>query len=205
MLVHTLTVGYFTYALLTKTGNTIANVLFLIISAFSLLYCLYTQSHKVDKKTNKKIHRYKGYIKRIVKIYQIVPMVAIILTTDTTNPITFLTIILSALMLAVQILLDILIIIIEKRANLFKEAFENDLEQFTKPFTATGDFFKKLAGKEVEEKEQSKHLDFLNEIAVTYEAEKKEKKALKKQEKKAKRQAFFKKLLPSKNDQDKNA
>ncbi len=210
-IIHTITVGYLIYTLFTKSGNFIVNLLLLLLSIFSLGYFFYKEKQKVDKKT-KTVKRWSGYFQRLLKLYQIVPMFVIILTNDTTNPITFLTVVLSALLLAVGILLDILTVLIEKRFELFKEAIENDVDELKKPLTSAGNFFKKITGQEVEEKTPSKHLTFLQDLAKEKEERDGEQKAIKKAIKKAQKQqakadkALQKQLaVAQENTKDKNA
>ena len=52
---------------------------------------------------------------------------------------------------AFQIVLELATPIIEKRLNFMITALQADWENITKPFRATGNFFKKIVGKEVEE------------------------------------------------------
>ena len=180
-------IAYLIYALITNTGVVVVNILLLALSILYLIFFLYDKKNPLEKHAKKKIKRIHKFAKRTMKLYSAIVMVVICLTSKEFNPITLLTIGISVIVIAVQILLYILIYVIEKRIDLFIEALQNDLENLAQPITKTGDFFKKILGKEVKEKTPTKHFEFLETLRETELQNKKEKKA----EKRAK---FFSKF-----------
>ena len=114
-----------------------------------------------------------------MKLYSVVAMVVICATAKQFDPITLLTVAFSIIGIAVQIILDVLTITIEKRISLFKEAVQNDIDVLKQPITGTGNFFKKMLGKEVEEKKPTENFEFLEKLREMEVKEKKEKKAKK--------------------------
>ena len=81
--------------------------------------------------------------------------------------------------------MEIIKSIVLRYYDFVKEAVEADVENITKPFTATGNFFKKITGQSVEEKEISKTRERLDNMV----AERKEElKALKAEQKEQKKQ-----------------
>ena len=130
-----------------------------------------------------------------MKLYSVVVMVVICITAKQFDPITLLTVAFSIIGIAAQIILDVLTIIIEKRIALFKEAIQNDIDVIKQPITGTGNFFKKMLGKEVEEKKPTENFEFLEKLREMELQEKKEKKA----EKRAK---FFSKFKAQQADEE---
>ena len=128
--------------------------------------------------------------KQLLKLFTLGVMVyGVYATTKTLTPIG---VVLSALMIVgwvLQIIFEVLIRIFINRAQLIIEGLEADYENLVKPAKAVGNFFKKMAGKEVEpQKEKSKTRLWLDkkveENRVEKIEEKKRKKIAQKQAKK---------------------
>ena len=142
--------------------------------------------------TKKEVHKVVKTIytrcKQIIKLFTLgVMLYGVWLTTENVTP---LSVILSALMIVgwvLQIVFEILIKFFTKRINLLLEGLEADYENMTKSARTVGNFFKKITGNEVEEKEPSKARLLLDKKVEEAKAEKKnaklEKKYLKKQAK----------------------
>lgn len=157
------TSAYFIYALVTKTGNFIANI---ILASLFVAYTIFSFITKYKKiKTAKKIvKRSYNWIKILIRTFTLGAMIYGIYTT-TTN-VTPISIILATLMIilyVLQILFEIAFEIIEDKKDLLVEAVAKDMEIVTKPVSAVGNFVKRMKGEEVvvEEKETSREIRIL--------------------------------------------
>ena len=103
---------------------------------------------------------------------------------DNLNPLSLILTILSLVGWLLQVLLDIVLYIINRYATLVKEAIMADIDELKKPVTTVSNFFKKMTGKEVEEKEISKTRAKLDEMVNERKAELKNLKAEAKEQKK---------------------
>ncbi len=188
-------IAYLIYALIVGTGILEVNIILLVLSVAYLIFFIYDKKKPLEKQTKKQIKKLHKYGKRTMKLYSVVVMVVICVTAKQFDPITLLTVAFSIIGIAAQIILDVLTIIIEKRIALFKEAVQNDIDVIKQPITGTGNFFKKMLGKEVEEKKSTENFEFLEKLREMELQEKKEKKA----EKRAK---FFSKFKAQQADEE---
>ncbi|MBE6132789.1 MAG: hypothetical protein E7180_05325 [Erysipelotrichaceae bacterium] len=157
------TSAYFIYALVTKTGNFIANII--LASLFVGYTIFYFITKSMEMKTAKKIvKRSYKWIKIVIKTFTLGAMIYGIYTA-TTN-VTPISIILATLMIilyVLQILLELACEIVEDKKDLLVEAVAKDMEIVTRPVSAVGNFVKRIKGEEVviEEKEPSRELKIL--------------------------------------------
>lgn len=162
------TSAYFIYALVTKTGNFIANII--LASLFVGYTIFYFITKSMEMKTAKKVvKRSYKWIKIVIKTFTLGAMIYGIYTA-TTN-VTPISIILATLMIilyVLQILLELACEIVEDKKDLLVEAVAKDMEIVTRPVSAVGNFVKRMKGEEVviEEKEPSRELKILEKRMV---------------------------------------
>lgn len=181
-------IAYLTYAVIAKTGILAANIVLLILSVGYYgfhLFMMFRGGAKSVKKIVKTIYK---ICVRVIKLFTLaVAVYGLWLTIENVNPLSLILTIASLLGWVLQVLLDIVMHIINRYAAFVREAIMADVESLMKPINSTRDFFKRVTGKPVEEKEVSKtreRLDeMVNERKEEIKAEKAEAKAQKKQDK----------------------
>lgn len=180
-------VAYLTYAVLTPAGKLWADIPLLVLSVAYLVVFLVatTQNATQEKKKAKQVCTIVyTRCKQVIKLFTIVVMLYGIYAA--TTHVTAFSVILSALTIVgwiLQVVFEVILKYFLSRAHFILEGMEADYETMLKPVKTVGNFFKKVAGKEVEpEKEKSKNRIWLDEKVA-------ENKAAKLQEKLRKRQA----------------
>lgn len=187
-------IGYLIYSLVVGAGVLIANIFLLAVSSAYLIFWLIMSKRETadDKQTKKLIGKVFKRCKKIIKLVTLGIAVYGIYTTATN--VTPLSVVITALMIVgwvLQALCEIVYNYVVKKGEILLEGLKADWESATKPAKAVGNFFKKLAGKEVEEpKPPSKLRLWLDEKVAARRVEKKEQKKQDKIDRKlAKRQA----------------
>ena len=182
--------AYLMYAIFARSGIFAVNLTLFIISALYFAFFLYMTG---QENANKKVMKFAATLfkrcKQVIKLFTLgVMLYGVWIAAERVTP---LSMILSSLMIVgwvLQILFEIIIKFFAKRANLIIEGLEADYEGMTKPARSVGNFFKKVAGKEVEVKEPTKARLILDEkvnaAREERENERLEQKYLKKTEKK---------------------
>lgn len=157
------TSAYFIYALVTKTGNFIANII--LASLFVGYTIFYFITRSMEMKTAKKVvKRSYKWIKIVIKTFTLGAMIyGIYITTTNVTPISIILATLMIILYVLQILLELACEIVEDKKDLLVEAVAKDMEIVTKPVSAVGNFVKRIKGEEVviEEKEPSRELKIL--------------------------------------------
>ena len=157
------TSAYFIYALVTKTGNFIANII--LASLFVGYTIFYFITRSMEMKSAKKIvKRSYKWIKIVIKTFTLGAMIyGIYITTTNVTPISIILATLMIILYVLQILLELACEIVEDKKDLLVEAVAKDMEIVTKPVSAVGNFVKRMKGEEVviEEKEPSRELKIL--------------------------------------------
>ena len=179
---------YLVYAMIFDNGIFAVNITLFVLSAAYFAFFMFVTVRETKKEVHKVVKTIYTRCKQIIKLFTLgVMLYGVWLTTENVTP---LSVILSALMIVgwvLQIVFEILIKFFTKRINLLLEGLEADYENMTKPARTVGSFFKKITGNEVEEKEPSKARLLLDKKVEEAKAEKKnaklEKKYLKKQAK----------------------
>lgn len=181
---------YLMYAIFAKNGIFAVNLTLFVISVAYFAFFLYmTGQENANKKVTKLAATLFKRCKQVIKLFTLgVMLYGVWIAAENVTP---LSMILSSLMIVgwvLQILFEIIIKFFAKRANLIIEGLEADYEGMTKPARSVGNFFKKMTGKEVEEKEITKARMILDEKVNAAREEKEnerlEQKYLKKTEKK---------------------
>lgn len=161
-------IAYLIYALAAQSGFLAANIILLILSVayfvFNLILIIKgSELLKSRKRFAKKTYKYSKYV--INSVTLITALYSIWLTPDNVHPFKLLITVFMTIMLVVQIALEVSVTIVEKRFNMFIEAFNADIEFVTKPVNTVKNVFKKITGQEVEpEKEHSKDRIYLDDL-----------------------------------------
>lgn len=161
-------IAYLIYAIAASTGFLAANIILLVLTvAYFTFYILAaikgTEPLVARKRIAKKIYKYTKYVINFLTLAT--ALYSIWLSPYDIHPFKLLITVFMTVMLVVQLALEISVAIIEKRFNMFIEAFNADIEFVTKPVSTVKNVFKKIAGQEVEpEKERSKDRIYLDEL-----------------------------------------
>lgn len=190
VLTQLLYIFYLGYAIFVKNGIFTVNlVLFVLSVGYFAFFIWATGQENSNKKMQKVVKLIYTRCKQLVKLFTLgVMLYGVWIAAENVTP---LGMILSALMIVgwvLQIVFEIIIKFFSKRVNLLLEGLEADYEGMTKPARSVGNFFKKVTGKEVEEKEPTQARLFLEQKVNEEHAEKKnqklESKYVKKRDKK---------------------
>ncbi len=180
---------YLVYALFAGAGYVWANAVLLGLSLAYLIFFLIVTTGRVlqaKSKTQKVVAKVFTRCKQLIKLFTLGVMIYGIYAT--TTHVTALSVILSALLIVgwiLQLVFEVVFKFFIGRAQFLLEGIEADYEQITKPAKTVGNFFKKLAGKEVEpEKEKSKARLWLDRKVEETKAERAEQKRAEKERKK---------------------
>lgn len=155
------TISYFTYALISQTGNFIVNIilasLFVVYTIFELL-----TRNKNMKGTRKKVRRSYRWINLIFKTFTLGSMIyGIYITASNVKPISIILATLMIILWVLQVLMEIIVEVIEDKFELISDAFNKDVqdmqETIKKPVTVVSNVIKKIQGKEIEQKEEVKN------------------------------------------------
>lgn len=105
------------------------------------------------KQQKAKIQKMKFYLSHSIKLFVLASaFYPIIVMPDTVHPLSIMCTTVMVLLWILLVVFEVLKIMLEGRLELFTEALQADVEFVTKPVSAVKDTFKKIMGKEVEEK-----------------------------------------------------
>ena len=178
VLTQILYIFYLGYAIFIKSGNFTVNLILFVLSVGYFAFFIWATGQENSKKKMQKVVEtiYKR-CKQLIKLFTLgVMLYGVWIAAENVTP---LGMILSALMIVgwvLQIVFEIIIKFFSKRINLLIEGLEADYEGMTKPARKVGNFFKKVTGKEVEEKEPTKARLFLEQKVEEEHAAKKNEK-----------------------------
>ena len=179
---------YLVYALITKAGYLWANIILLALSVGYFAFFLVMKFHELKKGFKKLGKRIYNYSKLVVNTLTLGGTILTLATSEMADiqPLSLVLVTLTIIMWAFQTILHLATPIIESRIEFIKTAFTTDIENYTKPFRATGNFFKKIVGKEVEEEAApTKTRQLLDKLVEERREEKAQEKLNKKLQKKA--------------------
>ena len=187
-------IAYLVYTLIVGTGFFAVNLALLVLSVAYLGFFLVTTAFgktpegKIYRKIGKRVYK---WCKRALKLFTI--GVTVYGICNAVNRVSPLAVIFTAMMivgLLLQVVFEILISIVSKRAKMFLEGFEADVNAILKPARSVGNFFKRMTGQEVEpEKELTENQLLLKERVDEAREEKRQLRATEKEERKALREA----------------
>ena len=154
--------AYFIYALITQSGNFIANI---ILASLFVGYTIFKfATAKMDIKPAKKVvKRSYAWVKLGIKTFTLGAMIyGIYMATTNVSAISTIIATLMIILWVLQVLLEIIVEVIEDKKDLLIAGWTKDVEEFKKPVTAVSDVIKKIKGKETEpEAEKSKEIIYL--------------------------------------------
>ncbi len=179
---------YLAYTLISKTGIFWINLILLILSVGSFVFFLYKLKKEEQKPSDVTIKRVFSFSKLTVKLFNLgIVIYGFYTAAATVSPITIIVTVLMIICWILQILFEVVAIVVGHLKQFFTEAFQADVATITKPIRETGNFFKRLFGKEVEETAPTKTQALLEKrIAEQKEEKQKEKLAEKERKKKEK-------------------
>lgn len=183
-------IAYLIYTLIAGTGILAINIALLALSVAYLGFFLVTTSFgktpegKAYRKIGKRVYKWS---KRVLKLFTIgVTVYGICNAVKQVSP---LSVILTAMMIVgflLQIVFEAFISVVTKRAKMFLEGFEADINALLKPARTVGNFFKRVTGQEVvPEKEPTENQLMLKERVEEAREEKRTLRATEKEERKA--------------------
>lgn len=170
--------AYLIYALITGTGIFIANMILFVVAGAYFAFFLYATANNLKKPVKKTVKRLFTRCKQLVKLFTLGVMVyGICQTAANARPVSVLITALMIIGFVLQILFELVAWFLTNRINLFIEGLKADYETITKPVKTVGNFFKKMAGKEIEEApEPTKQRIILDQRVAEARAERQEKK-----------------------------
>ena len=199
-------IGYLIYALCAGTGILIANIILLTLSSAYLAFMLYIHWQEVEKETRRLLKNIYRWSKRAIKAFTLgVSIYGLFIAAS--EPITtesLISVILVVFMLLawiLDILFSLIVMVVEKRKDLFLNAFKMDFE----PALKAVNFVNKIRGKEVEDEiVPTKSRGVLEKLSEKRKAKIKQQKADKKAEKAALKAAKKSNTPPTDNTPQKD-
>ena len=181
-------IAYLIYVVCIQSGVLVANIALLTLACAYFAFFLYMKTRGVKKQVKKAVQKTYKWSKRLIKLFNLGVMIYGL--SITASHFTALSLILAALMIVgwvLELLFEVVFRFFLGRAKFILEGMEADYEKLTKPVKTVGNFFKKLAGKEVEpEKEPSKDREILDKMVAKEKAQKEQEKAQERVNRKAK-------------------
>ncbi len=144
-----LTFIYLGYAIYSKSGNFIVNVILLSTLAIYFLFDLFTRN-KDNKQLKKIVRRSYKIIKYSMKTFTIGVMVYGIYTASTNvTPISIVLTTLMIIMWAIQLLFEMVVEIFEDKKDLIVAGLGKDIDNLKRPVTTVSNFIKKVKGEDI--------------------------------------------------------
>ena len=145
-------IGYLLYALIIGSGNLAVNIVLLVISVAYLVLIFYFYRNKIKNSTKQLLKNIYRWSKRVIKLFTLgVSIYGLYATaSDVITLKSLISIMLLVFMLItwiLDVLLSLVILVIERRKNMFFDAMKMDFE----PVFKAKNFFDKVRGREVEE------------------------------------------------------
>ena len=179
-------IAFLTYAVIAQTGIFIANCILLGLAVAHYVFQLAVTFRKTDKELVGGVKLTYKICFHSIKFFTIaVAVYGLWFAVNDTDPTAMILNVLSLVGWLLGVVMDIIKSVVLRYYDFVKEAVEADVENITKPITATGNFFKKITGQAVEDKEISKTRERLDEMVT---ARKEELKTLKAEAKEQKKQ-----------------
>ena len=169
------TILYFIYALYSKSGNFVVNVV--LLSLFSFYTLLDVITHGKELKSLKRfIKKSYKWLKMLTKTFSLGVMIYSIYTASTNvSPISIILATLMIILWVLQLLFEIVIELFENKKDLIVAGWSKDVENLKKPVSTVTNFIKRVRGEEIiEEEDESKEIKLLEKKI----SESKEKKVL---------------------------
>lgn len=193
--VQILSILFLSYALITSSGFFVANLVLLILTSAYLLFLLVMECTKRGKATAKRLVReiYR-WNKRVIRLAVIgLTLYALFVVSKNFTPLSLVLLILMIVGFIFDLIFYFLVKFLTAEVQLLMAGVKKDAEEMKKPVQSVGNFFKKMAGREIEEptlsKKEQRTLDILEEQSALVKNRKKQKKQEIKMQNKEKLQA----------------
>lgn len=174
LLTQLLYIAYLIYVICIQSGTPILNIALLALASAYFLFFLYVKMRSVKKELRKLVKKIYKWCKRLIKLVNL--GIVIYGLSITASHFTAPSVILAALMIVgwvLEILFEVVFRFFIGKAKFILEGMEADYKNVTKPVKSVGNFFKKLAGKKVEEEPApSKNRIILDKIVAKERREK---------------------------------
>lgn len=180
-----LSILYIFYVLLFGGGSFAVKLTLLLITVAYFVFFCYATKNGLKKRHLRKVTLAFQWSKRFIKLVNL-GMIIYGFANATYTTFSLLLVAFSILSWGLDVIIGIISFVMTTWLQLFFTGIEADLEEYKKkitaPFTATGNFFKRMVGKEVEVEQPNptKQEQLLTEMVMT----EREKRALEKQRKK---------------------
>ena len=184
-------IGYLAYSVFSNNGNMIINISLLVVSVAYFIFYVVTY-----EKNDKQSKEMKRMIKRALKWYKISTSALTLITmvygiysaSGNPNPLSLILVAVMVIVWVMQVIFELAYYAIEARVNLFKAAFDVDIETIKKPISAIDGFVKRMKGEEVQTpSEPAYEKKALDKIVSSWRARRNEEKELKKKKKEDKK------------------
>ncbi len=145
-------VGYLIYAICTGTGILAANIILLTLSTAYLAFILYVHFQDIEKQTKKLLKNIYRWSKRAIKAFTLgVSIYGLFISASepltTKSMVSIILVVFMLLAWVLDILFSLIVMVLEKRKDLFLNAFKMDFE----PAFKAMNFVNKIRGKEVKD------------------------------------------------------
>ena len=176
-------ISYYVFAIFMKIGIFWVNIALL---ALAILYGIFDffiipKFKKKSKRAVKRSFTWAKYLVRLAGLGSAIYALWASFSSGSVNLISALITIVSLIWWVIQVFLEIIIEVIQSKADLIMAGWKKDVEDIKKPVTNVGNFFKKIKGEEIPERDVDQ-----SKIAIldSYIVEEKEKEELEKAKKK---------------------
>ncbi len=143
---------YLTYILWTGSGLFPLNLTLLVLSSIYFCFFSFTAAHGVKNALTKRVRIAFRWSKRLIKLFNLGILVYGFVCAKAYTPLSLLMTAFLLFFWVIDLLLEIVAALARAWGGFMFEAIKADVEKIAAPVTATKNFFKKITGKEVEEK-----------------------------------------------------
>ena len=184
-------ISYYVFAIFMKIGIFWVNIALLALAVLYGIFDLFIipKFKKKSKRAVKRSFTWAKYLVRLAGLGSAIYALWASFSSGSVNLISALITIVSLIWWVIQVFLEIIIEVIQSKADLIMAGWKKDVEDIKKPVTNVGNFFKKIKGEEIPESDvdQSK-IDILDSYIVEEKEKEEQEKAKKKEMKKLSKQ-----------------
>ncbi len=152
ILVQVISIFFLSYILFKKQGVLAINVILLAVSVAYLAFFCTTLAEGKKKELKRHIKQAFTWSRRAIKLVNLGIMLYAVLTAKERTNMDVIITVCSLGFWVLDLLFELLSMAVRSWGLLLYEGVKADVETIIAPFSATGNFFKRLSGKEVEEK-----------------------------------------------------
>ncbi len=152
IIVQVISIFFLTYIVCKKQGVLAINLILLAVSVAYLAFFCTTLAESERKELKRRIKKIFTWSRRGIKLVNLGIMLYAIFTAKERTNADVVIAVCSLGFWVLDLLFELLSMAVRSWGLLLYEGVKADVETITAPFTSTGNFFKRLSGKEVEEK-----------------------------------------------------